>query len=48
MKQVSGIIPDKPEKFTTNALSVPVHNYGNISAVIYFTTRALSVEWIRF
>jgi len=29
-------------------LSAPIHNYGNILAGIFFPTRALSVEWIRF
>ena len=29
-------------------LSAPIHNYGNKLAVIFFPTRALSVEWIRF
>jgi hypothetical protein len=29
-------------------LSAPIHNYGNLLVVIFFPTRALSVEWIRF
>ena len=29
-------------------LSAPIHNYGNILAVIFFPTGAPSVEWIRF
>jgi hypothetical protein len=29
-------------------LSAPIYNYGNIFAVLFFPTRALSVEWIRF
>ena len=30
------------------SLSAPIHNYGNISAVLFFPTKTLSVEWIRF
>ena len=29
-------------------LSAPIHYYGNILAVIFFPTRTLNVEWIRF
>ena len=29
-------------------LSAPIRDYGNILAEIFFFTRALSVEWIRF
>jgi hypothetical protein len=29
------------------SLSAPIHNYGNILAVLFFPTRTLNVEWIR-
>ena len=29
-------------------LSAPIHNYGNILAVLFFPSRALGVEWIRY
>ena len=29
-------------------LSAPIHNYGNILAVIFFPERELNVEWIRY
>jgi len=35
------------KKYST-ILSAPIHNYGNVLAVIFFPYRTLSVEWIRF
>ena len=29
-------------------IGAPIHNYGNILAVIFFPSRALGVEWIRY
>ena len=28
-------------------LSAPIHDYGNVLAVLFFPTRTLNVEWIR-
>jgi hypothetical protein len=29
------------------ALSAPIHNFGNIFAVLFFSIRTLSNEWMR-
>ena len=44
---LSWILASAEEPIAGN-LALLLHNYGNIFAVIFFHTRALSVEWIRF
>jgi hypothetical protein len=49
LKFKNGCLENNRRRFTQRcSTSTLIRNYGYILAVIFFHTRALSVEWIRF